>query len=147
MSQDVSAALRRLVLRRAGGLCEYCLLHQEDAHFSFHVDHIVSRRHRGASSAGNLALACLRCNVAKGADLGTLAGRPRQLIALYHPRRDRWDVHFRLNGIRIMPLTATGEATVRLLELNADDRLRLRRALHKSGRYPSPEALSFLRRA
>lgn len=62
----VSARLRRLVAQRAQGLCEYCLIHQVDAHFTFQVDHVVSRKQRGPTTAANLALACLRCNVAKG---------------------------------------------------------------------------------
>eukprot|EP01031_Cornospumella_fuschlensis_P017025 gene17025-20825_t len=42
MSASVPARLRRLVTERAGGICEYCLIHQDDAHFTFQVDHIVS---------------------------------------------------------------------------------------------------------
>ena len=38
-----------------------------------------------------------------------------------------------------------GSATVRLLDFNGSDRLLLRRALIKAGRYPSLEALARLR--
>lgn len=145
MSHDISARLRRLVVERASGLCEYCLIHQDDAHFSFQLDHIISRKHRGPSTASNLSLACLRCNVAKGTDVGAFAGRPRQLVRLYHPRQDHWSEHFRLNGARIIPLTEIGEATVQLLDLNGSDRLLLRRALVKAARYPCVEALAYLR--
>ncbi len=145
MGNEVTATLRRLVFARAVGLCEYCLIHQDDAHFSFQVDHIISRKHRGSTTSGNLALACLRCNVAKGTDIGAVAGRPPRLEPLYHPRRNRWSDHFRLTGARILPLTVTGAATIRLLQINASDRLLLRRALQKAGRYPSLEALGFLR--
>jgi HNH endonuclease len=145
MSTAVTAALRRVVTQRAFGLCEYCLIHQADAHFTFQMDHIISRKHSGPTTAGNLALACLRCNVAKGTDAGAYGGRPPRLVPLYHPRKDRWSDHFRLEGARILPLTATGEATVKLLELNAGDRLLLRRSLVRTGRYPSLEALAYLR--
>jgi hypothetical protein len=145
MSNAVSARLRRLVVQRASGLCEYCLIHQEDAHFSFHTDHIISRKQRGPTTAANLALACLRCNVAKGTDAGAIIGRPRHLVRLYSPRLDRWNEHFRLAAARIIPLTDVGEATVQLLNLNAADRLILRRSLIKAGRYPSQEALAYLR--
>ena len=141
----VSAKLRRLVVRRAQGLCEYCLIHQDDAHFTFQVDHVVSRKQRGPTTAANLALACLRCNVAKGTDPGAMIGRPRRLVRLFHPRQDRWSDHFRLSTVRIVPLTEIGKATVQLLALNAGDRLTLRRALIKVGRYPSAEALARLR--
>lgn len=137
--------LRRLVIERAGSLCEYCLIHQDDAHFTFQVDHIVSRKHRGPTKADNLALSCLRCNVAKGTDQGAFVGRPPQLTRLYHPRQDCWPDHFHLSGVRILARTKIGEATVQLLDLNASDRLSLRRALAKVGRYPTIEALARLR--
>lgn len=145
MSGAVSAKLRRLVFERASGLCEYCLLHQSDAHFSFQIDHIISRKQRGPTRAANLALACLRCNVAKGTDPAAYLSRPRRLVRLFHPREDRWSEHFLLDGARIVPLTEIGEATVRLLALNDSDRFLLRRALARAGRYPSLEALALLR--
>lgn len=74
-------------------------------------------------------------------------GRPRRLVRLFHPRQDRWTEHFRLTAARINPLTDVGEATVQLLNLNAGDRLLLRRTLIKAGRYPSLEALAYLRGA
>lgn len=141
----VSPRLRRLVTQRAHGVCEYCLIHQEDAYFSFHVDHIISRKQRGPTTDANLALACLRCNVAKGTDIGAIAGRPPRLVRLFHPREDAWVGHFRLTSARIVPLTDIAEATIQLLGLNASDRLILRRALIKAGRYPSAEALAYLR--
>lgn len=145
MSDHVPARLRRTVIERAMGVCEYCLIHQSDAAFAFQMDHIVSRKHHGPTVASNLALACLRCNVAKGTDAGALVGRPSRLVRHYHPRRDTWGEHFRLKAARIEPLTAEGAATVRLLDLNGADRLLLRRALIKAGRYPCTEATRLAR--
>lgn len=145
MSDAVTARLRRLVIERAFSLCEYCLIHQRDAHFTFQVDHVISRKQGGRTTSANLALACLRCNVAKGTDPAAYIGRPRRLVCLYHPRTDHWSDHFMLDGARIVPVTDIGEATVRLLDLNASDRLLLRRALVRSGGYPSIEALGYLR--
>jgi len=145
MSSAVSARLRRLVFQRAHGICEYCLIHEEDACFSFHVDHISSRKQKGSTTSDNLALACLRCNVSKGTDPGVIIGRPPRLVRLYHPRQDRWDEHFRIFAARIHPVSEIGEATVSLLDLNAQDRLLLRCALVKAGRYPSANALAYLR--
>ena len=144
MNGSVSARLRRLVIQRAHGICEYCLIHQSDACFSFHVDHIVSRKQRGPTNSANLALACLRCNVAKGTDVGALIGRPPRLVRLYHPRKDRWDQHFRLAAARIIPLSEEGEATIRLLDLNAADRMLLRKTLINARRYLSDEAIAYL---
>ncbi len=145
MTDTIPANLRRLVIERASGLCEYCLIHQDDTHFTFHVDHIISRKHRGPTTAVNLALSCLRCNVAKGTDVGAFVGRPRHLVRFYHPRKDRWTEHFRLQGVRILPQTEVGESTMQLLDLNGSDRLLLRRTLARAGRYPSLEALACLR--
>ena len=81
----------------------------------------------------------------KGTDVGAFISRPRRLVRFYHPRQDRWSEHFRLSGVRIVPLTDIGEATVQLLDLNGSDRLLLRRALAKAGRYLSLEAMEYLR--
>jgi hypothetical protein len=45
MSSYINAALRRLVATRAEGLCEYCLINEEDAFFGCEVDHIISEKH------------------------------------------------------------------------------------------------------
>lgn len=146
MNETVPARLRRLVFERADNLCEYCLIHQDDAHFTFQVDHILSRKHRGVTKADNLALSCLRCNVAKGTDQGAFVGKPPLLTRLYHPRLDRWPDHFSLSGVRIVALSDVGAATIQLLALNASDRLLLRRELAKAGRYPTIEAFAYIRR-
>jgi hypothetical protein len=136
MSDQVGEELRRLVWDRAEGLCEYCLLHADDTYFGCEVDHIISRKHGGPTEADNLALACFPCNRHKGSDIGSvLPGNP-ELIRLFHPRRDRWSEHFRLEGSLIRPLTAIGEVTVNLLQLNAGDRLLERRLLIAIARYP-----------
>jgi hypothetical protein len=69
----------------------------------------------------------------------------RASSACNHPRQDRWDQHFRLAAARIVPLSDEGESTVRLLDLNATDHLLLRKTLIKAARYPSIEALAYLR--
>ena len=79
MSDGISIRLRRLVIQRARGICEYCLIHQSDACFTFHIDHIVSRKQRGRTHPANLALSCLRCNVAKGTDPGTSSSAVRRV--------------------------------------------------------------------
>ena len=68
----ISVELRRLVVERAGNCCEYCLISQEDKHFSFHVDHAIAEKHGGATDSNNLCLSCPRCNTAKGSDIGSV---------------------------------------------------------------------------
>ena len=121
MKEPVSARLRHLVFNRANGICEYCLAHQFDAAFTFQVDHVVSRKQRGRTTAANLALACLRCNLAKGTDAGAYIGRPPRLVRLFHPRQDKWTDHFHLRGARIVADTDEAAATIQLLQLNHPD--------------------------
>ena len=47
----------------------------------------------------------------------------REVIPLFHPRRDRWVDHFRLAGETHNANFKWGGVTVRLLRLNAPERL------------------------
>jgi hypothetical protein len=142
MASDVSDALRRQVAERAYHVCEYCLIHEDDTFWGCQVDHIISRKHGGATEAANLASACAACNNSKGSDLGTLAGPRSELTRLFHPRSDRWAECFQLHGARIDPHGAVGEATIKLLQINDDQRVRERQVLAEVGRYPTIEALA-----
>jgi len=51
------------------------------------------------------------------------------LVALFHPRRDVWTEHFRLQGIYVEGLTPAGRATVQVLDMNGTRRLQLRSAI------------------
>jgi hypothetical protein len=129
------SGLRSLVARRAGLRCEYCLIHEDDTAFSHEVDHIVSQQHGGETTTDNLAYACMVCNRFKGANLSSV-GASGAIERLFNPRVERWGDHFRLIGAVIQPLTGTGEATARLLRLNAAERVVERTELQCLGRYP-----------
>lgn len=137
----ISAELRRLVVARADGLCEYCLIHEADTFFGCEVDHIISEKHRGATAANNLAYACLFCNRHKGSDIGSISLPSEAFTRFYNPRIDRWEDHFRLDGAAITPLTEIGEVTERIFRFNSVERLLERQTLRDAGRYPMPPAL------
>src|SRR5262249_35776027 len=118
MSGAVPAALRRLVRERAGGRCEYCLIHEEDTLLPHEPDHIIAVKHHGETEEGNLAWTCFVCNRYKGSDLASLDVETGRLVRLFHPRRDRWNRHFRLEGGFIVPRTAVGRVTEDLLQFN-----------------------------
>jgi hypothetical protein len=139
MSRHIPARLRRWVRDRAEGLCEYCLVHEEDSYFDAEVDHVISEKHGGLTVAENLAYACPTCNRAKGSDLGSVT-ESGSLVRFFNPRTDRWSDHFRLVAMRIVPLTEIAEVTVHIFGLNDPDRLEEREFLHERGRYPVPEA-------
>lgn len=128
--------MRRLVAQRAAYRCEYCLLHEDDSYSPHQIDHIISRKHGGASASDNLAYACLRCNTWKGSDVGSLDFETGAFVSFFHPRRQSWDDHFVLRGAVIEPLTAEGKVTARLLKLNLDKRVVERQLLATVGRYP-----------
>jgi hypothetical protein len=122
----MDARLRRLVRQRAGDVCEYCGLRQEQEPLPFHVEHIMPRQHGGADTPDNLALACHHCNLHKGPNLAGLDPESGQLIRLFHPRADRWEEHFARFGNEIVGLTPIGRATVEVLRMNEDGRAELR---------------------
>lgn len=48
--------------------------------------------------------------------------------ALFHPRRMRWEDHFKWEGFRLVALTPIGRATAAALNLNHPRRLEIREA-------------------
>jgi len=98
MADVISQQLRREIRARAGGRCEYCLMAESLLVWGCEVDHILSRKHGGATESSNLALSCARCNRAKGTDIGSVHPESEALVRLFNPRRDRWDEHFRIDG-------------------------------------------------
>ena len=136
MADVVGQQLRREVRARAGDRCEYCLMDETLLVWGCEVDHIVSRKHGGATASSNLALSCARCNRAKGTDIGSAHPESEELVRLFNPRRDRWNEHFRLDGVRIVGLTLIRQVTVSLLQFNQDERLLERELLQKAGKYP-----------
>lgn len=133
---QVPAPLRSLVIARSLQSCEYCLVHSDYTAFAHEVDHILARKHGGTTDADNLAYACAQCNRFKGSDIAAPDPVTGEITALFNPRIMAWADHFRLEGPRIVPLTATGRVTERLLQLNQIDRLLLRKDLLAKGRYP-----------
>ena len=124
----MKAALKRLVLSRAAGRCEYCLIRQSDEpFFTFHTEHITARQHGGATVEGNLALACHHCNLHKGPNLTAIDPQGGAVVRLFHPRQQVWAEHFELRSAFVVGTSATGRATINLLQMNAPPRLQLRR--------------------
>jgi HNH endonuclease len=127
----VFATLRRLVYDRACEACEYCLVPEIAVLVSHEVDHVIAEKHGGQTDESNLALACTICNKHKGSDLASIDPISGEIVRLYQPRGDRWSDHFQLdckNG-EIIPLTAIGRVTVRLLQLNRRERVEERELL------------------
>jgi hypothetical protein len=131
----VPAALRRQVRDRAQGRCEYCLFPDAVSLYPHEVDHVVAEKHEGRTVESNLCLSCWVCNRHKGSDLTSIDPLSGDITPLFHPRRYRWDEHFRLSGATIEGITAQGRTTARMLHFNDPDQVELRAALIALGQY------------
>src|SRR5919109_3513852 len=116
--RSIPGAVRRRVIRRAQGRCEYCGLSQEGQEATFHIDHVIPITAGGQTVAENLALACVSCSLRKAARQAAVDPQTGQEAALFNPRLDTWHEHFRWEGVYLVGLTATGRATLSALNMN-----------------------------
>ena len=134
----IAAEVRRLVIQRATGRCEYCGLSQEGQEATFHLDHVVPVVAGGQTIAENLALACVSCSLRKAARQTVIDPQTREEAAIYNPRRERWSDHFRWEGVRVEGQTVTGRATVAALDMNRPLILSIRQEEANLGRHHPP---------
>jgi len=132
----VVGELRRFVIERASNQCEYCLIGQAFIFLRFEIDHIFAEKHNGETSPENLCLSCPDCNVFKGSDVASVDPESGLVVPLFHPRRQNWDEHFRLEEARIIGTTPAGRVTAKLLRMNQEERLEERARLFAQGLYP-----------
>jgi 5-methylcytosine-specific restriction endonuclease McrA len=123
----MSPRTRARVRERAGHRCEYCQLWQDDSPLAaLHVEHSLPKVHGGDDDLQNLALACIDCNLHKGPNLTGIDPQTKRVTELFHPRRHRWEEHFEWRGLYLAGKTAIGRTTVRVLDMNSEDRITLR---------------------
>ena len=130
----MTATEREAVRDRAANRCEYCHLRQE--HFPTYrhqIEHVVPKKHGGSDDPNNLALACIRCNLAKGPNLTGIDPDTGKVVVLFHPRTQAWDEHFAMVGAEVVGLSPAGRASVAVLNMNEDVRLNLREELLENG--------------
>src|SRR5260370_37612110 len=105
----IRADLRRQVIERAGGCCEYCRMQLMDRLLPFEIDHVIAEKHGGLTDINNLCVACYRCNSFKGSDIASADPITGKATFLFNPRLQQWSDHFRLNCAVIDALTAEGQ--------------------------------------
>jgi HNH endonuclease len=133
----MNARLRALVRRRAHWRCEYCGLPEAHAPaVPLHIEHIVARKHGGATQPSNLAAACQHCNLHKQTDLVGIDSATGELTHLFNPRRHKWQRHFRWKGVLLIGKTAIGRTTIAVLAMNDEDMNDLRSTLAEEGVFP-----------
>ena len=141
--RKIPARLRQQVIARAQNRCEYCLSPEAFSLDSFTVDHIHPVADAGSDAPDNLAFACHNCNNRKQVATTALDPETGRRVPLYHPRHDRWSDHFRWSedALTVLPLTATGRATIARLQLNRIGAINIRRALLALGEEHPPQSL------
>jgi hypothetical protein len=72
----------------------------------------------------------------KGPNIASIDPNTRLVSALYHPRRHAWREHFAVAEATIIGLTAEGRTTVELMDMNNEERVRLRGMLLRRGWRP-----------
>ncbi len=90
-------AYRALVTQRADSRCEYCHYPQEISNGVLDWEHIVPEFFGGETKPDNLALSCRHCNTHKLAKVDGIDPQTGAISRLFHPRKDVWGEHFRLN--------------------------------------------------
>jgi HNH endonuclease len=129
-------SLEELVWQRARRRCEYCQMSQEFDEPTFQIDHVIAASHGGPTQALNLALACFHCNSFKGPNLAGTDDRSKKIVALFNPRRHKWERHFRWDGPLLVGKTAAGRATIATLRINLFHRVAQRQVLINEAVFP-----------
>ena len=129
-------SLRSLVYDRARQRCEYCQMPVAYDVLPFQLDHIRPQKHRGQTTADNLALTCYNCNVHKGPNLAGIDFQTDAMTPLFDPRQHDWAEHFVWDDAELRGLTPIVRATVEVLNINDADRVDIRRELIAGGSFP-----------
>ncbi|MGB0386360.1 MAG: HNH endonuclease [Ardenticatenaceae bacterium] len=134
----ISPNLRQKVAEQSRHRCSYCQSQQRIIGIQLTVDHVIPESLGGATTLGNLCLACWDCNLVKHNRTTAIDPQSGTIVRLFHPNQQKWGEHFRWSsdGIRIIGLTPAGRATVVALKLNRPTLLRSRRFWADAGWHP-----------
>jgi hypothetical protein len=108
-------------------------MHQSLQGATFHLEHIVPRSRGGSSLLNNLAWACPGCNLLKSDHVSVVDPLRQEPVAMFNPRRDRWNDHYQWDGFRLVGQTAIGRAMIAAFDLNHPRRLLIREAENAFG--------------
>ena len=135
---SISASLRRIIVSRANGCCEYCKSPADFSTEPFSIEHILPRARGGGNEAENLACACSGCNVYKSDQVEFLDVVSQQMVPLFNPRTMNWQEHFVWDDsfTSLVGQTAIGRVTIEAIRLNRKPLKNLRRALMAIGEHP-----------
>lgn len=133
--------LRLHVFERAHLECEYCRSPQDLLLADLETEHIRPKAKGGKTVDDNLCAACRKCNELKRVQTEAADPDSGEVVPLYHPRTQMWGDHFEFsagNGLKLGK-TATGRATIEVLQLNRTRAVLLRRLWTNAGWRPPRE--------
>ncbi len=136
--KSVSDEIRKKVIFRAYGFCEYCRSNSEFAESPYDIEHIYPQSKGGKSKLENLALACHGCNLFKSTRTEFFDAVSDKTVRLFNLRTDVWQNHLGWTSdfSKIIGLTAIGRATIEALNLNREGLINQRKIFHKYGKHP-----------
>ena len=116
------------VAERAAHRCEYCRAPEAIFNFPFEIEHIAPAVRGGRDEESNWALSCRACNLFKSDHVGAMDPLTGEVVPLFHPRNDRWEEHFFLDGSggMLVGKTPAGRATIGCLQMNRPAQLAAR---------------------
>ncbi len=131
-------SIKKAVIERANGRCEYCKSPADFSPQPFSIEHIHPVCAGGQSNLANLAYSCQGCNNHKYVKTEGFDSLHDVKTPLFHPRQDDWFTHFGWvnGGLEMVGLTATGRATIKELHLNRKNLLNFRSLLLLADLHP-----------
>lgn len=140
--KSLPSQIKKAIINRANGVCEYCRSQARFSTQAFSVEHIIPVSCGGKTILDNLALACQGCNNHKYTKIAGLNPINGETVPLFNPRKQRWYEHFTWNDdyTLIIGLTPIGCATVETMRLNREGLVNLRRLLYSIGEHPPVES-------
>lgn len=138
MPRKTPPLVREQVRQRAALLCEYCHTDEHWQLVPFTIDHVLPISEGGGDTLENLALACFHCNRHKSDRQTVFDADAQKEIQLFNPRQMLWAKHFvwSADGLRILPQSEIGRATIERLKLNRERVLRIRQDDVAVNRHP-----------
>jgi len=135
----IPSALKRAIIERAQGYCEYCRSPVEWSPEIFEVEHIQPLGSGGRTEFTNLAYACPACNRYKRNRQFAPDPITDQEVELFNPRINTWQEHFRWSEHLLMveDITPIGRATIAALKMNRKGAQHFRQALIAVGQHPT----------
>lgn len=137
------ADLRDRLLEADNRHCAYCYTTEANTGQPMTVDHIVPQSQGGETILENLCFACRRCNEFKGSTVSAQDPLTGEIVALFHPRQQKWADHFQWDetGTLLIGLTAAGRATTIALNMNNPVIVDARRRWVSVGWHPPADSL------